>query len=125
MTLVNRLRGAANVFSCGQGALDGAPGWLLAFLSRENDLQPPGITNADIMPEGRATGRDDLRIDGNQWTYSSRRDENGKTTYFRTVNTFSDKNHIHFEQAQSENNKDWSVQGSGDEVRSSAASGKH
>ncbi len=121
-TLVNHCAVLGTFFACGQG-VNGAPGGLVVFIPVNG--QPGHYYTQTIMPEGRATGRDDLRIDGNQWTYSSRRDENGKTTYFRTVNTFSDKNHIHFEQAQSENNKDWSVQGSGDEVRSSAASGKH
>lgn len=112
--LTNQCTVLGQYFACGQ-TVNGAPGGLVVFIPVKNE--PGHYYTQTIMPEGRATGRDDLRIEGNQWTYTSRRDEYGKTTFFRTINVFSDKNHIHFEQAQSSNNKDWTVQNSGDEVR--------
>lgn len=54
-----------------------------------------------VLPEGWATGRGELRIDGDHWTYSSKTEQDGKTVYHRTTNVFSGKNRIHFEQAES------------------------
>jgi hypothetical protein len=112
-TLVNQCAVLGKFFACGQ-TVNGQPGGLVVFIP---DTKPGHYFTQTIMPEGRATGRDELQISGNQWTYSSRRDQAGKTTFYRTVNTFTDKNHIHFEQAQSTNGTDWQVQNSGDEVR--------
>jgi hypothetical protein len=75
------------------------------------------------MPDGRATGLSDLELNGDQWTYTNRRDEYGKTTFFRTINTFTGKDRIHFEHAHSAEGKQWTTDGSGDEVRTNA--GKH
>jgi hypothetical protein len=120
--LTNHCALLGQFFACAQN-VNGSPGGLVVFLPVNG--KPNHFYTQTIMPEGRATGRDELEIEGNQWTYSSRRDENGKTTYYRTLNTFSDKNHIHFEQGQSTNNKDWTVQNSGDEVRMSTSRGAH
>ena len=65
------------------------------------------------------TGRGELRIDGDHWTYSSKTEQDGKTVYHRTTNVFSGKNRIHFEQAESTDGQSWSVTGSGEEVRTS------
>src|SRR6185437_8442577 len=70
-----------------------------------------------VMPEGRATGRDDLEISGNKWTFTSRRLEYGKSKYCRSIYTFADHNHIHFEQAQSADGTHWTAKASGDQVR--------
>lgn len=115
--LINHCAVLGQYYACGQN-VGGVPGGLVVFIPVKD--QPGHYYTQTIMPEGRATGRDDLRVEGNQWTYTSRRDEMGTTTYYRTINTFLDKNHIHFEQAQSNNNKDWTVQHSGDEVRTSS-----
>ena len=118
--LVNHCALLGQFFACGQ-TVNGAPGGLVVFIPVNG--QSGHYYTQTIMPEGRATGRDELRIEGNQWTYTSRRDENGVTTYFRTLNTFADNNHIHFEQRDSNNNKDWTVRNSGDEVRTNAPRG--
>lgn len=112
--LINECAVLGLYFACGQN-INGSPGGLIVFIPVNG--QAGYYYTQTIMPAGRATGRDDLRIEGSQRTYTSRRDENGVTTYYRTTNTFVDKNHIHFEQAESKNNKDWDVKNSGDEVR--------
>lgn len=113
-SLINRCALLGLYFACAQ-TVNGAPGGLIVFIPVKDD--PGHYHTQTIMPEGRATGVDDLRIEGNQWTYSSRRNDNGKTTYYRTLNTFADRNHIHFEQADSTDNKQWTVRNSGDEVK--------
>lgn len=99
-------------FAC-QQTVNGTPGELLIFIPTS---KAGHYYTQTVMPEGRAGGRGDLEISGDHWTYSSTWDEGGKTTYYRTTNVFTGKNHIHFEQAESSNNKDWNVTGSGDEV---------
>ncbi|MBV9084567.1 MAG: hypothetical protein JOZ62_17980 [Acidobacteriaceae bacterium] len=116
-TLSNECALVGRFFAC-QQTVNGKSGGLLVFIPTD---KPGHFYTQTIMPEGRATGRDDLQISGDTWTYSSRRDEGGRTTFFRTTNTFTGKNHIHFEQAQSTNGTDWVIQNSGDEVRVGAA----
>ncbi len=70
-----------------------------------------------LLPEGRATGRDNLEISGNRWVYTSSRQENGKTTYYRTTNTFVTSNHIHFEQTESTDGKQWTIKDSGEQTK--------
>jgi hypothetical protein len=112
-TLVNQCAALGSYYTCAQN-VNGQSMGLLVFI-------PKGVANhfftQVIKPDGRATGRDELEIEGDVWTYRSRRDENGKTTYFRTTNTFSGKNKIHFESAHSSNGNDWTTDMSGDDVR--------
>jgi hypothetical protein len=71
-----------------------------------------------ITPDGRATGKADLEISGDRWVYSSRwPQQSGNITYYRTTNIFTGKNHIHFEQAESPDGREWTQKDSGDEVR--------
>jgi hypothetical protein len=114
--LVNDCALVGIYFVC-QQSVDGKPGGLLIVIPADS---PGHYYTQTIMPEGRATGRDDLEISGNQWTFTSRRLEYGKSKYYRTVNTFTDRNTIHFEQAQSTDGDHWTVTGSGDEARSKA-----
>lgn len=116
--LINHCALLGQYFACAQN-VNGSAGGLVVFIPQKDGAGH--YYTQTIMPEGRATGLVDLRIDGNEWTYTSRRDEYGKTTYYRTINTFADKNHIHFEQAESTDNKDWKVTNSGDEVRTTNA----
>jgi hypothetical protein len=105
-------------FTC-QQTTEGRAGSLLVIIPAEH----PGHYNTQtIMPDGRATGRDELEISGNQWTFRSRRQEGTKTTQYRTLYTFSGKDRIHFEQAQSNDGKQWTVTNSGDQIRITRAS---
>ncbi|MBV9765557.1 MAG: hypothetical protein JOZ48_11995 [Acidobacteriaceae bacterium] len=99
-------------FAC-QQIVNGKPSELLIFVPAN---KPGHYYTQSVMPEGRAGGRGDLEISGDHWTYTSTWDEGGKTTYYRTTNVFTGKTRIHFEQAESSNNKDWKVTSSGDEV---------
>jgi hypothetical protein len=99
-------------FTCSQ-VVNGAQQGLLVFLPA---TQPGHFYTQSIMPDGRATGRNDLQISGDTWTYTSRRDEGGRTTFYRTLNVFTGKTKIHFESSHSANNKDWTVDSAGDEV---------
>ena len=116
-TLVNQCSLLGKYFACSQ-TINGSQGGLVVFIPAG---KPGHFWTQTIMPEGRATGRDDLEIAGDQVTYLSRRDQDGKTTFFRTTNKFTDKNHIHFEQAQSNNGTDWKTGNTGDEVRAGAS----
>ena len=111
--LVNHCAELGKYFAC-QQVINGQTGNLVVFISTS---KPGHYYTQNITPEGRATGRADLQISGDQWTYLSTWDEGGKTTYYRTTNLFTGKNKIHFEQAESSDGKDYKVTGSGDEVR--------
>lgn len=107
-----------NYFTC-QQTTEGRAGGLLVIVPAG---QPGRYNTQTIMPDGRATGRDELEISGNQWTFRSRRQEGTKTTQYRTLYSFSGKDHIHFEQAQSSDGKQWTVTNSGDQIRTTKAS---
>lgn len=104
-------------FAC-QQTVNGTPGELLIFIPAD---KPGHYYTQTVMPQGRAGGRGDLEINGDRWIYSSNWDDGGKTTFYRTTNVFTGKDHIHFEQAESTNHKDWKVTASGDEVHVSGA----
>jgi hypothetical protein len=72
-----------------------------------------------VMPDGSATGRGELVIDGSHWVFSSKEDDNGKSTFYRTTNDFTGADRIHFESAQSADGKSWTTTRTGDEVHGS------
>lgn len=111
--LVNHCAVLGQYFAC-QQTIDGQAGNLVVFIATS---KPDHFYTQNITRQGRATSRADLLIAGDQWTYTNTWDEGGKTTYYRTTNTFSGKNKIHFEQAESPDGKEYKVTGSGDEVR--------
>lgn len=114
--LLNQCALVGKYFTC-QQTVNGVPSELLVFLPAKTAGQ---YYTQSIMPDGRAGGRGDLGIDGDKWIYLSNWNQGGKTTFYRTINVFSGKDRIHFEQQESTNNKDWSTTGSGDEVRTAA-----
>jgi hypothetical protein len=116
--LVNHCASLGKYFIC-QQTVNGSEGGLVIFIPAG---KPGHYFSQTITPDGRATGKADLEISGNRWTYSSRWPQgNGKITYYRTVNVFTDKDHIHFEQAESADGTQWTQKDSGDEVRVRAA----
>ena len=108
---------AGRFFTC-QQRVDGKIGSLIIFIPAAS---PGNYYTQAVLPEGWATGRGELHIEGERWTYSSKGTEDAKTTYYRTTNLFSGKDHIHFEQAESPDGQNWTVTASGDEVRTSKA----
>jgi hypothetical protein len=111
--LVNDCALVGLYFTC-QQSVDGKTGGLLIIIPADSAGH---YYTQTVMPEGRATGRDDLEISGNKWTFTSRRLEYGKSKYYRSIYTFADHNHIHFEQAQSADGTHWTAKASGDQVR--------
>lgn len=112
-TLVNQCSALGSFFACAQ-TVNGASSGLLVFAASG---APGHFVTQTIRPDGRATGTEQLEVNGDVWTFTSRRDAYGKTTFYRTVNTFSGRNRIHFESAHSGDQKDWTVDRSGDEVK--------
>jgi hypothetical protein len=116
--LVNQCALVGKYFAC-QQTINGKAGGLLVIVPTG---QAGRYYTQTIMPEGRATGRDDLEISGTKWTYTSRRQQGGKTTQYRTINNFIGKDHIHFERAESTDGKQWTTTDSGDERRAGKGS---
>ena len=116
--LANECALVGKYFTC-QQTTEGTTGGLLVIIPAG---QSGHYNTQTVMPDGRATGRDELEISGTQWTFRSRRQEGTKTTQYRTVYKFSGKDRIHFEQAQSSDGKQWTVTNSGDQMRTSKAS---
>lgn len=100
-------------FAC-QQTVNGSVVGLLVFISTG---EPGHYYTQTLLPEGRATGRDEMEISGNQWIFTSSRRDGSKTTYYRTVNAFSGKSRIHFERDESTDGKQWVKTGSGDETK--------
>lgn len=112
-TLINHCSRTGLFFSCEQN-VNGNPGALVVFVPI--DAEGHYRTNP-ITKDGTAIGPGDVEIKGNHWTYLGKSEANGKATWYRTTNDFSDDSHIHFEQAQSTDKVHWEVQRTGDEVR--------
>jgi hypothetical protein len=100
-------------FAC-QQTVNGKVGSLIVFVPTDKS---GGYHTQAVLPEGWATGRGDLTIAGDLWTYSSKDVESDKTTYYRTTNVFTGKDKIHYEQSQSPDGVKWTVTNSGDEQR--------
>jgi hypothetical protein len=108
-------------FAC-QQIINGQEGALVVFIPA---AMAGRYYTQNIRVDGFASGRGDLEIaGGDHWTYTSTRDDSGRTIYYRTTNVFSGKNRIHFESAESNDGKNWKVTVSGDEVRAGADSRK-
>jgi hypothetical protein len=111
--LQNECSRMGKFFAC-QQSVNGAPSQLLVFVP----LGEAGkYATQTVMPEGRAGGRGELQIEDDRWTFSGSWNNGSRTIYTRTVNVFTGKNKIHFEQSESTNRRDWEVKGSGDDVR--------
>ena len=112
--LKNQCALVGRYFTCEQ-TVNGTPGNLLIFIPVPN--QAGHYYTQNVRPEGRATSRGDLTIEGDRWVYTSTWDQGGSTVYYRNTNVFVGKNKIQYEQAESTDNKNWTVKNSGDEIR--------
>jgi hypothetical protein len=111
--LHNQCSSIGKYFACEQSVDGNVTGLLLIIPASAS-----GHYNTQtVLPDGRATGKGELVISGNQWVFSSIWNSGGKTIRYRTTNTFSDRNHIHFQQEESSDGTHWQVTGSGDDVR--------
>lgn len=111
--LLNQCALIGKYFVC-QQTVNGMPGNLVVFVATATAGQ---YRTQNVTLSGRATGVAELKIQGNTWTYSNTWDQGGKTTWYKTLNVFSGNNHIHFEQLESTNDKDWKTTVTGDEAR--------
>lgn len=111
--LINQCAVVGKYFAC-QQTVNGTPGALLIFIPT---AESGHYYSQNVRPDGIASRRGDLQIEGNTWTFSTAWDQGGSTTYYKTVNTFTGRDRIHFEQFESKNRKDWKMTGSGDDVR--------
>jgi len=114
--LKNQCASLGKFFTC-QQTVNGSVTALIVFVTTD---QPGHYVIQNIFPDGRASGKSNLEISGNQWVYTSSWNQGSKTTRYRTTNIFPDKNHIHFEQQESSDGVHWETKDSGDEVRLSA-----
>ena len=112
-TLINHCARTGLFFACEQN-VNGSPGALVVFIPIDADGH---YRTNPITKDGSAIGPGDLEIKGDHWTYLGKSEQDGKTTWYRTTNDFSDDSHIHFEQSQSTDKIHWEVQRTGDEVR--------
>ncbi len=117
--LVNQCALFGKYFAC-QQSVNGTPSELLVFTSTNT---PGEYHTQSVMPDGRAGGRGDLKVEGDKWTFSSYWNQGGgKAIFYKTVNVFTGKTRIHFEQQESTDRQEWKSTGSGDEVRMKAGS---
>lgn len=113
-SLVNHCTRSEAYYSCEQ-VVNGKPMALIVFVPAEAPLT---YHTQPILPSGYATGRGDLTISGDHWTFLGKDTEGDKTTWYRTENYFSGKDKIHFEQYESTDSKTtWKMTNSGDEIR--------
>lgn len=116
-SLVNACSQIGLYFAC-QQTVNGKTAALVVFI-------PAGdaghyFTHA-VLPDGQSSGRGDLTIAGSHWEYLSHHTgEDGKTTWYRTVNDFQGNDRIHFESAESSDGKNWTVTHFGDDTRNPA-----
>jgi hypothetical protein len=112
--LTNQCARIGRFFACEQ-TVNGVPGNLLIFIPVPD--KPGHYYTQNVRPEGRASSRGDLEIQGDRWVFSSTWDQGGSTVYYRTTNVFSGRNKIQYEQAESKDNQNWVVKNSGTEMR--------
>jgi hypothetical protein len=111
--LMNVCAQLGKYYAC-QQTVDGAVSSLMIFVPAG---KPGHYFTQNVNLQGRALGKGDLEISGDHWIFSSYWDQGGRGTYYRTLNDFTGRDHIHFEQQESSNGKDWTTKNSGDETR--------
>ncbi len=112
-TLSNQCEEFTEYYAC-QQTVNGKAGALIVFVYTGTTGQ---YNTQAILPNGFAQGRGDLLIEGSRWTFSGKKTDGGKTTYFRTVNDWRGHDRIHFEVSHSVDGKTWVVDHQGDERR--------
>ena len=111
--LQNQCAQAGKSYVCEQTVAGSVRG-LLVFLPTNT---PGHFTTQNILPDGRATGKGDLTIDRNRWTFTSTWNGGATVTHYRTTNVFLTTNQVHFEQEESTDGTHWQLKDSGEETR--------
>jgi hypothetical protein len=116
--LENRCAKAGDFFVCNQ-IVKGKNMALIVFLPT-HPLESGGYAyrNQALRPDSDGPSSwGSLEITGDHWVYLSEATDQGKKVYFRTTNTFSGSDKIHFEVQHSDDGSKWRTQMSEDEVR--------
>ncbi len=116
--IVNDCGRIGRFFGC-QQTVNAKPGALVLYVPAGS---PGHYYTQAVLQEGLATGRGELTIEGEHWTFQGKSEDKGITTYHKTTNTFAGKNRIHFELLDSTDGEHWTLTGSGDETRASKIS---
>ena len=111
-TLVNQCWKAGVFFVCNQ-SVNGSSRVLLAFNYKAGDTYWVSYVPSD---SGHAISGT-LIISGGVWTYPEQQTHLGQTTYFRTVDIFSDTDNIDFREEFSTDNQTWTLMSQGHETR--------
>jgi hypothetical protein len=113
--LVNQCAIIGSYFAC-QQSVNGAVVALQIFVP---DTSKPGhYFTQSVNLQGRALGKAEVDISGNRWVFLSTWNQGGgSVTHYQTLNVFTGRDHIHFEQQESSNGRDWTTKNSGDETR--------
>ena len=106
---------AGTFYACQQSS-NGTVSSLLVFTPTP---QPNYFNTQNVLPDGRATGKGDLTIDGNKWVFTSTWNGGATVTRYRTTDTFVTLNQIHFDQEESTDGTHWQLKDSGEQVRAS------
>jgi hypothetical protein len=118
MHLENRCGRVGEFYACNQ-IVNGKNTALVIFLP-SHALGNGGYSyrNQALRTEGDNSGAwGHMEITGDRWVYPSESTENGKKTYWQTVNVFSGPDKIHFEIQRSDDGAKWTTTMSGDEAR--------
>lgn len=112
-TIANECARVGTYFAC-QQTVNGKLAALVVFLplDKQGHYATQGV---DVT--GAALGRGKLEIVGDHWTYDGEDRSGDSTVYYRTTNTFSGHDRIHFELATSKDGRTWTVTREGDEER--------
>lgn len=110
---VNRCRRTAVAYGCTQ-RLNGTFRGMLVFLPT---AAPGQYHSIFVDASARAGGTNDLTIAGDLWTYTEKAEQEGKPIYYRTTNTFTGTDKIHFSQQISRDGIHFTEDSSGDERR--------
>jgi hypothetical protein len=104
---------AGSFYAC-QHSSHGAVSGLLVF-APTND--PNRFNTQYVMPDARATGKGDLRIDGDRWVLTNTWNSGSGTSRSRTTYTFTGANKMEFTQEESTDGQHWQSKDSGEQVR--------
>ena len=112
-TLHNDCWKSGSYLACRQ-IVDGVPKVLLVFTCKADGRT---CTSYQIPSDGGEPGSGTLTLDGNTWVFPWSVAKDGKTTYFRVVNTWSSANTIEFSQEFSADQVHWTSMATGHESR--------
>jgi hypothetical protein len=112
-TLLNDCWKSGAYLACRQ-IVDGDPKVLIVFTCSGRDNT---CTSYQIPPDGTDPHAGKMTIDGDTWTFPWSTTEDGKTVWFRVVNTWSSPTSIQYRQEFSTDHVHWTPMSVGHEVK--------